>query len=92
MLFSQHANKEIDVKGRKLTPTGELESWPDGTKPYIKGTASQIGPGVTCDVCGEKFTCNTKVSTQIIKIMFAYYLTSNYIMFLKMFYLSIHNY
>ncbi|KAL1140840.1 hypothetical protein AAG570_000768 [Ranatra chinensis] len=27
---------------------------------YIKGTGSQVGTHVICDVCGEAFTCNTK--------------------------------
>ncbi|KAK9504328.1 hypothetical protein O3M35_010688 [Rhynocoris fuscipes] len=58
--FRKHANKEIDLKGRQLGPTGELKELTNKDRTYIKGTGSQINTNILCDVCGEAFTCNTK--------------------------------
>jgi len=58
--FRKHANKEIDTKGRKLGPKGELEEFTSPDRTYIKGTGSKVGTLIACDVCGQEFTCNTK--------------------------------
>uniref|UniRef100_A0A1B6F0X3 C2H2-type domain-containing protein n=1 Tax=Cuerna arida TaxID=1464854 RepID=A0A1B6F0X3_9HEMI len=60
--FRKHANKEIDGKGRPVGPNGEsvLDVSKFRGRAYEKGSASKFVDGViTCDVCGEKFLCNT---------------------------------
>uniref|UniRef100_A0A1B6MTL9 C2H2-type domain-containing protein n=1 Tax=Graphocephala atropunctata TaxID=36148 RepID=A0A1B6MTL9_9HEMI len=60
--FRKHANKEIDGKGRPVGPNGEsvIDVSKFRGRGYEKGSASKFVDGViTCDVCGEKFKCNT---------------------------------
>ncbi|XP_014254264.1 zinc finger protein 709-like [Cimex lectularius] len=58
--FRRHANKEIDLKGRPIGPSGELKDPTAKDRTYIIGSGSQVDSNIVCDVCGEAFTCNTK--------------------------------
>ncbi|XP_054272565.1 zinc finger protein 284-like [Macrosteles quadrilineatus] len=58
--FRKHANKEIDGKGRPVGPNGVVDVTKMRGFGYEKGSASKFVDGeISCDVCGEKFKCNT---------------------------------